>query len=108
MLEERFNKNFTLMFDSQKGVIPVATIDGRKILINSIDLQWHTDDDRYQGDRNYVKISFYFEDDLKKLSSGDGTLLDESGAPRKNNVTIRQCLYEPETGKWYFPRNTEI
>lgn len=105
MLEERFDKNFTLLFDSQKGVVPIATIDGRKILINSIDLQWHTDTDRYQGNRNYVKISFYYEDDLKKISSGDGTLLDDDGAPRKNDITIRQCLYDTDSGEWTFPRN---
>ena len=105
MLEARFNKNFTLMFDSQKGVVPVATIDGRKILINSVDLQWHTDTDRYQGNRNYIKISFYFEDELKRLSSGDGTLLDESGAPRKNDITIRQCIYDSDSGEWTCPSN---
>lgn len=105
MLEERFNKNFTLLFDSQRGVVPVATIDGRKILINSVDLQWYTDDDRYRGYKNYVKISFYYEDDLKKLSSGDGTLLDDDGAPRKNDITIRQCLYDTDSGEWTFPRN---
>ena len=105
MLEERFDKNFTLIFDSQKGVVPDATVDGRKILIDSIDLQWHTDDDRYQGNRNYVKISFYFEDDLKKLSSGDRTLLDETGKPRKNNITIRQCIYDTDTNEWTFPNN---
>lgn len=105
MLEERYNKNFILLFDSQKGVVPFATIDGRKILINSVDLQWHTDTDRYQGNRNYIKISFYFEDELKRLSSGDGTLLDESGAPRKNDITIRQCIYDTDSGEWTFPKN---
>lgn len=93
------------MFDSQKGVVPIATIDGRKILINSIDLQWHTDDDRYQGNRNYIKISFYYEDELNKLSSGDGTLLDEAGQPRLTNVTIRECLFDTDSNQWYFPRN---
>lgn len=105
MLEERFNKNFTLLFDSQKGVVPVATVDGRKILINSVDLQWHTDTDRYMGHKNYIKISFYFEDDLKKASSGDGSFLDETGKPRLNNVTIRECIYDPETNEWTFPHN---
>lgn len=105
MLEERFDKNFTLVFDSQKGVVPTATIDGRKILINSIDLQWYTDDDKYQGNRNYIKISFYFEDDLKNASSGDGTLLDENGKPRMANVTIRECLFDTETNEWFYPTN---
>ena len=75
MLEERFNKNFTLMFDTKKSVIPVGTIDGRKILIKSVDLQWHTDDDKYQGNGNYVKISFYFEDDLDKMPNDDDNSL---------------------------------
>lgn len=105
MLEERFNKNFTLMLDSQRGVVPIATIDGKKILVNSIDLQWHTDDDRYQGHRNYVKISFYFEDDLKKTSNDDENLYDESGKIRQNKITIRQCLYDTDTGDWIFPHN---
>lgn len=105
MLEERFNKNFTLMFDSQKGVVPTATIDGRKILINSVDLQWHTDDDKYQGNRNYIKISFYFKDDLNKMPSDDNSLFDEVGNPRKTNITIRECLYDTDTGEWIFPNN---
>ena len=106
MLEERFNKNFTLLFDSQRGVVPTATIDGRKILIKSIDLQWHTDDDKYQGNRNYVKISFYFEDDLDKMPNDDNnSLYDEVGNPRQNNITIRECLYETDTGEWIFPKN---
>lgn len=105
MLEARFNKNFTLMFDSQKGVVPTATIDGRKILISSIDLQWFTDTDRYQGNRNYIKFKFYFEDDLKEVSSGDGSLLDETGQPRQVSVTIRECLYDTETGEFTFPKN---
>lgn len=105
MLEERFNKNFTLMFDSQNSVIPKATIDGRKILIKSIDLQWHTDDDRYQGYRNYVKISFYFEDEINKMPSNDNSLYDETGKPRQNNVIIRECLYDTETGEWSYPNN---
>ena len=106
MLEARFNKNFTLMFDSQKGVVPTATLDGRKILISSIDLQWFTDTDRYQGNRNYVKFKFYFEDDLKKASDGDDSLLDEAGKPRQTSVTIRECLYDTDTNKWFFPKNT--
>lgn len=105
MLEARFNKNFTLTFDSQKGVVPVATLDGRKILIHSIDLQWFTDTDKYQGNKNYVKFKFYFEDDLKKASSGDGNFLDETGQPRQTNVTIRECLYDTETGEWSYPQN---
>lgn len=105
MLEERFNKNFTLMFDSQKGVVPTATIDGRKILINSIDLQWFTDTDRYQGNRNYIKIKFYFEDDLKNASIGDESFYDETGKPRQNNITIRECLYDTDTNEWIFPNN---
>ena len=105
MLEERFSKNFTLLFDSQRGVTPVATVDGRKVLINSVDLQWHTDDDRYQGYKNYVKISFYYEDDLKKASNGDESFLDENGNPRLNNVTIRECLFDPETNEWSYPTN---
>ena len=105
MLEERFNKNFTLTFDSQKGVVPTATIDGKKILISSVDLQWHTDDDKYQGNRNYVKFKFYFEDDLKEVSSGDGSLLDEAGKPRQASVTIRECIFDTETGAWTFPKN---
>ena len=105
MLEARFNKNFTLMFDSQRGVIPTATIDGKKILINSIDLQWYTDTDRYQGNRNYIKFKFYFEDDLKEASSGDGSLLDETGRPRQTSVTIRECLFETDTNEWIFPKN---
>lgn len=105
MLEARFNKNFTLMFDSQKGVVPTATFDGRKILISSIDLQWFTDTDRYQGNRNYVKFKFYFEDDLKKASDGDGSLLDETGQPRQTSVTIRECLFDTENGDWSYPQN---
>lgn len=105
MLEERFNKNFTLLFDSQRGVTPVATIDGRKILIKSIDLQWFTDDERYQGHRNYVKMSFYFEDELEKASNGDESFYDESGRPRQNNVTIRECLYDTDTNEWTYPKN---
>lgn len=105
MLEARFNKNFTLMFDSQKGVVPVATLDGRKILIHSVDLQWHTDTDRYQGNRNYVKLQFYFEDDLKKASDGDEFFLDDNGQPRQTSVTIRECLYDTDTGTWTFPQN---
>ena len=106
MLEERFNKNFTLLFDSQRGVVPTATIDGRKILIKSIDLQWHTDDDKYQGNRNYVKISFYFEDDLDKMpNDNNDSLYDEVGNPRQNNITIREWLYETDTGEWIFPKN---
>ena len=105
MHEERFDKNFTLMFDSQKGVVPKATIDGRNILINSVDLQWHTDTDRYQGDRNYVKISFYFEDELKKMPGNGNSLYDEVGNPRQNNITIRECLFDTETGEWSYPKN---
>lgn len=105
MLEERFNKNFTLMFDSQKGVVPVATIDGRKILIKSIDLQWHTDDDRYQGNRNYIKISFFFEDEIKKMPDNGNSLYDENGNPRQTNITIRECLYDTENNEWIFPNN---
>ena len=105
MLEERFDKNFTLTIDSQKGVIPKATIDGRNILIKSIDLQWYTDDDKYQGDRNYIKISFYFEDDLKKMPNDDNELYDEFGNPRQTDITIRQCLYDTENNEWTFPRN---
>ena len=106
MLEERFNKNFTLMFDTKKSVIPVGTIDGRKILIKAVDLQWHTDDDKYQGNRNYVKISFYFEDDLDKMPNDDNnSLYDEVGNPRQNNITIRECLYETDTGEWICPKN---
>ncbi len=103
MLEERFNKNFTLVFDSQKGVVPTATIDGRKILINSVDLQWYTDTDRYQGHRNYVKIGFYFEDEIKKMPGDNNSLYDETGNPR--HVTIRECLYDTETGEWTYPNN---
>ena len=105
MLEERFNKNFTLMFDSQKGVVPTATIDGRKILIKSIDLQWHTDDDKYQGNRNYIKMSFYFEDDLNKMPNDDNGLYDEVGNPRQTNITIRECLFDTDNGSWIFPKN---
>ena len=105
MLEERFNKNFTLVFDSQKGVVPKATIDGRKILIKSIDLQWHTDDDRYQGNRNYIKISFYFEDEIKKMPSNDNSLYDENGNPRQNDVTIRECLFDTSSNEWVFPKD---
>lgn len=104
MLEERFNKNFTLMFDS-KSVVPTATIDGRKILIKSVDLQWYADDDRYQGNRNYIKISFYFEDDLKKEPGDNESFYDENGTPRQNNITIRECLFDTETGGWVYPRN---
>lgn len=105
MLEARFNKNFTLTFDSQKGVVPVATLDGRKILIHSIDLQWHTDSDRYMGNKNYIKFNFYYEDDLQKISGGDGSLLDEDGQPRQASVTIRECLYDTDEGTWTFPQN---
>ena len=104
MLEARFNKNFTLTFDSQKGVVPVATLDGRKILISSIDLQWYTDTDRYQGNRNYVKFKFYFEDDLKKTPDDD-SFFDENGQLRQTSVTIRECLYDTEAGTWTFPQN---
>ena len=103
MLETRFSENFTLLFDSQRGVVPVATIDGRKILINSVDLQWRTDDDRYQGYKNYVKISFYYEDDLKKASNGDESFLDETGKPEKTNITIRECLFDTDSNQWYLP-----
>lgn len=105
MLEERFNKNFTLLFDSQKGVVPIATIDGRKILINSVDLQWHTDTDRYMGHKNYIKIGFYFEDELEKASNGDESFYDASGRPRQNNVTIRQCLFDTSSNEWFFPKD---
>lgn len=105
MLEERFNKNFTLMFDSQKGVVPKATIDGRKIIIKSVDLQWHADDDRYQGNRNCVKISFYFEDDLKKEPGDNESFYDENEILRQTNITIRQCLYETDTGEWIYPKD---
>lgn len=105
MLEERFNKNFTLMFDSQKSVIPKATIDGKKIIIKSVDLQWHADDDRYQGNRNYVKISFYFEDDLKNMPSNDNSLYDEVENQRQTNITIRQCLYDTDNDEWIYPKD---
>lgn len=105
MLEERFNKNFTLMFDSQKGVVPKATIDGKKIVIKSVDLQWHADDDRYQGNRNYVKISFYFEDDLKNMPSNDNSLYDEVENQRQTNITIRQCLYDTDNDEWIYPKD---
>lgn len=105
MLEERFNKNFTLLFDSQKGVVPTATIDGRKILINSVDLQWHTDTDRYMGHKNYIKIGFYFEDELKKVSDADDSFWDETGKPKQTKITIRECLYDTDTGEWSYPRN---
>lgn len=100
MLEERFDQNFTLAFDSQKGVEPVATLDGRKIVIQSVDLQWRADDDRYQGNRNYLKFNFYFEDEVAKEFSGD-----EDEQARKQSVTIRECLYDTETGSWTFPQN---
>lgn len=100
MLEERFDQNFTLAFDSQKGVEPVATLDGRRIIIQSVDLQWHADDDRYQGNKNYIKFTFYFSDEVAKEFSED-----EDEQARKQSITIRECLLDTETGEWTFPQN---
>ena len=104
MLEERFNKNFTLLFDSQRDVAPTATIDGKKILIKSIDLQWRADDDRYQGCRNYIKIRFVFADDLDKMSSDDSGF-DEDENQRQMTVTIREGIFDTETGEFIQPNN---
>lgn len=104
MLEERFDKNFTLMFNTKKSVIPAGTIDGRKILIKAVDLQWKADDDRYQGCRNYIKIRFVFADDLDKMSSDDSGF-DEDENQRQMTVTIREGIFDTETGEFTYPNN---
>lgn len=91
MLEERFDQNFTLSFDSQKGVEPVATLDGRKIVVQSVDLQWRTDDDRYQGCKNYIRLKYCFKDEINSKKQAE--------------ITIRECLFEPENEEWFFPKN---